>query len=205
MTPEEIKDQTNCSTSPASMAAPGTHEAVYEMVGRYLPTGSLVADLAAGEGAFSIKLRELGQNVIAVDASSDHWKVSDIEHRVIDLDTEFAANLAGNEGRFDAVVAIEIIGLNMLASVNWSPIEFVRQLPWLSLDPPKPEYGISIPPLKEGGWWLMAGFFLTSAIFLWCSNCPSPIMTSTTLRRCWISSRLRKTRLLTFWTTPWSM
>jgi len=52
--------------------------------------------------------------------------------------------------------------------VNWSPIEFVRRLPWLSLDPPKPEYGLMIlPPLQEGGWWLMAGFFLTSAIFLW--------------------------------------
>ena len=28
-------------------------------------------------------------------------------------------------------IAIEIIGLNMLASVNWDVIEFVRQLPWL--------------------------------------------------------------------------
>lgn len=56
--------------------------------------------------------------------------------------------------------AFEIIGLNMWASVNWSPIQFVRQLPWLALEPPKPEYGISImPPLNEGGWWLMAGFF----------------------------------------------
>src|SRR5664279_870684 len=64
------------------------------------------------------------------------------------------------------IVAIEIIGLNMMASVNWSPIEFLRQLPWLSLDPPKPEYGISFPPLKEGGWWLMAGFFLTTSILL---------------------------------------
>jgi photosynthetic reaction center M subunit len=64
-------------------------------------------------------------------------------------------------------IAIEIIGLNMLASVNWSPIEFVRRLPWLSLQPPKPEYGLSIPPLAEGGWWLMAGFFLTMAILLW--------------------------------------
>ena len=34
------------------------------------------------------------------------------------------------------IVAIEIIGLNMLASVNWNPIQFVRQLPWLSLEPP---------------------------------------------------------------------
>jgi photosynthetic reaction center M subunit len=64
-------------------------------------------------------------------------------------------------------VAIEIIGLNMLASVNWSFIEFIRQLPWLALEPPSPKYGLSFPPLNDGGWWLMAGFFLTSSIFLW--------------------------------------
>ncbi len=64
-------------------------------------------------------------------------------------------------------VAIEIIGLNMLASVNWSPIEFMRRLPWLSLEPPAAEYGLRIPPLNEGGWWLMAGFFLTLSIMLW--------------------------------------
>ncbi len=64
-------------------------------------------------------------------------------------------------------VAIEIIGLNMWASVSWDPIQFVRQLPWLALEPPAPEHGIGIPPLGEGGWWLMAGFFLTASIFLW--------------------------------------
>ena len=64
-------------------------------------------------------------------------------------------------------VAFEIIGLNMLASVDWNPIEFVRQLFWLSLEPPAPEYGLSIPPMNEGGWWLLAGFFLTSSIVLW--------------------------------------
>ncbi len=32
-------------------------------------------------------------------------------------------------------IAIEIIGLNMLASVNWNWIEFLRQLPWLALEP----------------------------------------------------------------------
>ena len=65
------------------------------------------------------------------------------------------------------IIAIEIIGLNMWASVNWDPVEFIRRLPYLTLDPPKPEYGLSIPPLKEGGWWLMAGFFLTLSILLW--------------------------------------
>ena len=64
-------------------------------------------------------------------------------------------------------IAIEIIGLNMWASVNWDPVEFVRQLPWLALEPPPPEYGLSLPPLHDGGWWLMAGFFLTASILLW--------------------------------------
>ena len=64
-------------------------------------------------------------------------------------------------------VAIEIIGLNMLASVNWNPIQFVRQLFWLGLEPPPAKYGLSLAPLREGGWWQMAGFFLTTSILLW--------------------------------------
>ncbi|MBP6096818.1 MAG: photosynthetic reaction center subunit M [Methyloversatilis sp.] len=68
---------------------------------------------------------------------------------------------------FCFLVAFEIIGLNMLASVNWNPVEFVRQLFWLGLEPPSPANGLKIPPLNEGGWWLMAGFFLTLSIMLW--------------------------------------
>jgi len=64
-------------------------------------------------------------------------------------------------------IAIEIIGLNMLASVNWNPIEFVKHGFWLGLEPPAPEYGLGIPPLAEGGWWLIAGLFLTLSILLW--------------------------------------
>jgi photosynthetic reaction center M subunit len=66
-------------------------------------------------------------------------------------------------------LAFEIIGLNMLASVDWNVSEFIRQLPWLALNPPGPEYGLAIlPPLAEGGWWLIAGFFLTLSVILWC-------------------------------------
>jgi photosynthetic reaction center M subunit len=65
-------------------------------------------------------------------------------------------------------LAFEIIGLNMWASVNWDPIQFVRQLPWLALEPPAPEYGFSpFVPLAQGGWWIIAGFFLTASILLW--------------------------------------
>jgi photosynthetic reaction center M subunit len=67
------------------------------------------------------------------------------------------------------LIAFEIVGLNMWASVGWDPVQFIRQLPWLSLQPPGPEYGISLfPPLEHGGWWLMAGFFMTTSVILWC-------------------------------------
>ena len=65
-------------------------------------------------------------------------------------------------------IAFEIIGLNMLASVNWNPVQFVRQLFWLALEPPGPEYGFSpFVPLAKGGWWILAGAFLTMSILLW--------------------------------------
>lgn len=64
-------------------------------------------------------------------------------------------------------IAFEIIGLNMLASVDWDVVQFIRQLPWLSLEPPGPEYGFGFVPLNEGGWWIMAGFFLTASVLLW--------------------------------------
>jgi photosynthetic reaction center M subunit len=61
----------------------------------------------------------------------------------------------------------EIVGLNLWASVNWDPIQFVRQLPWLGLEPPGPEWGLRIPPMAEGGWWLLAGFCMTASVLLW--------------------------------------
>lgn len=55
----------------------------------------------------------------------------------------------------------------MLASVNWDLAQFVRQLFWLSLDPPPPSYGLKIPPLNDGGWYMIAGFCITASILLW--------------------------------------
>jgi photosynthetic reaction center M subunit len=74
---------------------------------------------------------------------------------------------AGTLSLLCGFIAFEIIGLNMWASVGWDPGEFIRQLPWLALEPPPPSYGLRIPPLAQGGWYLMAGFFLTMAIGLW--------------------------------------
>jgi photosynthetic reaction center M subunit len=76
--------------------------------------------------------------------------------------------LTGVASLICGIIAIEIIGLNMWASVNWDPIQFIRQLPWLALEPPPPGAGLCvICPLNEGGWWQIAGFFLTTSILLW--------------------------------------
>ncbi len=64
-------------------------------------------------------------------------------------------------------LGFNIIGFNMLASVNWDPIQFIRQLFWLSLDAPSPAYGLSLPPLNDGGWWLLSGLFITISLLLW--------------------------------------
>ncbi|MBI1402601.1 MAG: photosynthetic reaction center subunit M [Porphyrobacter sp.] len=65
-------------------------------------------------------------------------------------------------------LAILIIGFNFWAQVGWSPQGFVREFFWLSLNPPGPEYGFSpFVPLKEGGWWIWAGFCLTVSILTW--------------------------------------
>ena len=85
-------------------------------------------------------------------------------------DAQLGPIYLGTTGVFSLIcgfIAIEIIGLNMAASVNWSPIAFLQQFFWLGLEPPGPEYGLHVPPLAKGGWWLMAGFFLTMSILLW--------------------------------------
>jgi photosynthetic reaction center M subunit len=74
---------------------------------------------------------------------------------------------AGVASLMTGFFAVGIMGFNMLAQVNWSPVQFVRQLFWLALEPPAPKYGLSFPPLNEGGWYMMAGFFLTLSILLW--------------------------------------
>ena len=64
-------------------------------------------------------------------------------------------------------LALNIIGLNMLAQVGWSIPEFLRQGFWLALEPPGPEHGLSMPPLNEGGWYIIASFLLLVSVMSW--------------------------------------
>jgi len=75
--------------------------------------------------------------------------------------------MAGVVSLASGLLWLNIIGFNMLAQVDWSISEFLRQLFWLSLDPPSPEYGLSIPPLQDGGWYIIASFFLLFSVMAW--------------------------------------
>ncbi|MEL6914619.1 MAG: photosynthetic reaction center subunit M [Pseudomonadota bacterium] len=60
-----------------------------------------------------------------------------------------------------------IVGMSFWAQVDYSPALFLRELFYLALEPPFPEYGLSIPPLNEGGWYLIASFFLLISVLTW--------------------------------------
>ncbi|MDA8585517.1 photosynthetic reaction center subunit M [Rhodobacteraceae bacterium] len=60
-----------------------------------------------------------------------------------------------------------IIGMNYWAQVDYSPALFLRELFWLSLEPPAAEYGLGMAPLDEGGWWVIASFFLLISVISW--------------------------------------
>ena len=55
----------------------------------------------------------------------------------------------------------------MLAQVGWSIPEFIRQFFWLALEPPGPEWGLRMPPLNDGGWYIIASFFLLVSVSTW--------------------------------------
>jgi photosynthetic reaction center M subunit len=60
-----------------------------------------------------------------------------------------------------------IIGMNFWAQVDYSPALFLRELFWLSLDPPSSSYGLGLAPLDDGGWWQIASFFLLVSVISW--------------------------------------
>ncbi len=60
-----------------------------------------------------------------------------------------------------------MVGLSFWDQVDYNPAVFVRDLFWLALEPPSPEYGLRIPPMGEGGYYLIASFFLLVSVLTW--------------------------------------
>jgi photosynthetic reaction center M subunit len=50
---------------------------------------------------------------------------------------------------------------------GFNPAVFARDLFYMALEPPAPEYGLGFAPLGEGGLWLIASFFLLISVLTW--------------------------------------
>ncbi|PTE21180.1 photosynthetic reaction center subunit M [Cereibacter changlensis JA139] len=60
------------------------------------------------------------------------------------------------------------IGFWFWYQAGWNPAVFMRDLFYFSLEPPAPEYGLTLSaPLKEGGLWLIASFFMLVSVWAW--------------------------------------
>lgn len=68
---------------------------------------------------------------------------------------------------FAGTVWFVMVGFWFWDQAGYNPAVFLRDLFWLSLDPPAPEYGLRFPPIAEGGYFLIASFFLLVAVMAW--------------------------------------
>ncbi|MDE2150637.1 MAG: methyltransferase domain-containing protein, partial [Gammaproteobacteria bacterium] len=87
-------------------ALPGLHEFVAGKSLEYFPAGATVLDLAAGSGALSLRLQDLGFAVTATDYVPENFRPRTIPFVQADLNADFAA---AYDNRFQAIVASEII------------------------------------------------------------------------------------------------
>ena len=92
---------------PRELAIPGTHERVVGLISKVLDfkTSPRVLDIGAGQGALSIRLRDLGARVSACDVVPEQFDASDVDFRVVKPD----GTLPFDDGSFDAAIAVEVL------------------------------------------------------------------------------------------------
>ncbi len=60
-----------------------------------------------------------------------------------------------------------LVGISFWVQAGFSPGVFMRDLFYMALEPPGPEYGLGFAPLWEGGLWIIASFFLLISVISW--------------------------------------
>ena len=60
-----------------------------------------------------------------------------------------------------------LVGMSFWVQAGFSPGVFFRDLFYMALEPPGPEYGLGFAPIWEGGLWLIASFFLLVSVISW--------------------------------------
>jgi cyclopropane fatty-acyl-phospholipid synthase-like methyltransferase len=119
-------------------ASSGVHAKVARLLQSHLAPGSRVADLGAGHGALSLRLKNEGFSVDAFDFDATDWPLPAIPCTFIDLNQPLTQ--LKEKGPYDAICAIEVI------EHLENPRQFIREIAtlvgtkdcWLILSTPNP-------------------------------------------------------------------
>jgi 2-polyprenyl-3-methyl-5-hydroxy-6-metoxy-1,4-benzoquinol methylase len=87
-------------------ALPGLHECVAAKAVEYFEPGATLLELAAGSGAMSLRMQDLGFKVEATDYVSENFKLDSVPFMQADLNDAFSSVFSK---RFQAILASEII------------------------------------------------------------------------------------------------
>jgi 2-polyprenyl-3-methyl-5-hydroxy-6-metoxy-1,4-benzoquinol methylase len=105
-------------------AHPELHSEVADVIKKYVHKNSDIIDFGSGEGAFALRLSDLGYNVIAVDQNEKDYKGTNIPFHAVNFNNPSLVQRFVDEhaNRYDAVLGIEVI------EHLENPWEFVRTL-----------------------------------------------------------------------------
>lgn len=92
-------------------ANPDLHAELAEYISGVIPLGSKVLDMGAGQGAFSMRLNDLGYQVLAVDQNATCFLPKDIPFVQLDFNDSAAVQEFANDhaSQFDVVIGMEVI------------------------------------------------------------------------------------------------
>lgn len=131
----------------------GLHEQIAEKIQAEVAIGSKILDLGAGEGALSSRLSDLGYEVTSADKNSEDFKCKKSKFSCINFDSseEISRFVADHEGKFDAVLGVEVIEH---VQDQW---QYVRQLMKMA----KADGLVLITTPNTSSWLSRAQFFFT--------------------------------------------
>lgn len=129
----------------------GLHQQIADTVKGILPNGGKILDLGAGQGALTMRLHDMGYEMIAVDIDPEDYQCKEVPFVQVNFNNkdEVGAFLKKYENNFDLVLGVEVI-----EHVE-NPWEYVRTLK--SLARPGGYILISTPNTTS---WLSRFFFL---------------------------------------------
>ncbi|MBU2538855.1 MAG: class I SAM-dependent methyltransferase [Proteobacteria bacterium] len=89
----------------------GLHAQIADTIARVVPAGGKILDFGAGEGALSLRLIDIGYQVVSVDKEEFDFQCNGAKFTRVDFDSpeELNSFLTSHAGEFDAVLGIEVI------------------------------------------------------------------------------------------------